>query len=299
MGLLHQHLQMAIREGRGVESGFTSVLSTLSHFDPPQLAVIQKLWLSLMTDILGSRYEALERCRMAGEVVRLVWEQIKHEMSYCVFNVEAVSIPPLLGLLRLGEEIHWRGFELAPWVLALRILSHGTRSNDSGPTILPILASTLRPTHPLRSRKISLKAFCRFSFGWFSQMEGVSSLDRAGLLHAVGDPFQLTPDTVLLDNQYMFEDKYNPMNVVTILIEFASSDLWRDHLRRLNFASCEEVISTGEGRKSAFECLKVATKPWPFLRSPAKIILAIERLEALRCPNTVEAFSHLYGLLGA
>ena len=289
MDLLHQRLQMAIRAGVGDMYGLISILSTLSHFVPPQVVVIRELSLSWMTDILGSRYEARDRCIVAGEVVELFWEQIKHLLllhSSSDYTANAASIPPLLDFLRLGEQTHWP--EIVPGVLALQILSHGERTNNFGPTILPILASTLQPTHPLQSRKTALKAFYQFGFGWFSsQMEGVSGSDRAGLLRAVGDPFQSTPDSILQGNQ-LAKGKYNPMNVAATLIELASSDLWRSHLRRSNFASCEEVISTPEGMESVFQYLKDATTPRPFLSTPARIISAIERLESLRCPRTVE-----------
>ena len=290
MHLLHRHFQMAIRVGAGNPYGFVPVLSALCHFDPPQVMVIRKLWLSWMTDILGSRHQALQRCRVAGEVVKLVWEQTKHRMLTCSFArypEDATSIPALLDFLRLGEQTRWEDY--APGVITLRILPYGERSNDFCLTILPILASTLQPTHPLRSRKISLEAFCQLGFRWLSsQMESVSSVDRAGLLHAVGDPFQSTPDITLRDDQYVFEDKYKPMNGAALLIEFASSDLWRDHLHHSNFVSCEEALSTEQGRESAFTHLKHLAERWPFLSTPAKIISAIECLEALRCPNTVE-----------
>ena len=285
MSLLHRHLQIAIREGVGEVDRFFSVLSALRHFNPPQVAVIRELWLSWMTEILSSRYEAWERCVVAGEVVELAREHIKREMKFSAYNVDTAWLPPLLGFLRLGEEVHWEGSPTPPGVFALRILSH-SKGSDLGPTIIPILTSTLRSTHPLQSRKTALKAFCQHGFGWLSsQMENVSSGDRVGLLHAVDDPFRSTPDG---KGRYALGGRYNPMSVATILIELASSDLWRSHLRRSNFVSCEEVISTAEGRKSAFECLKYATKPWPFLCTPAKVISAIECLEALRCPHTIE-----------
>ena len=289
MGLLHRHLQTAIKAGVGGAYGFVSVFSALSHFDPPQVAIIRELWLLWMTDILGSRYAVWQRYMVAGSVVELAWGQIRRVVLSPAYNVETTWLPPLLGYLRLGEEFGWGGSPTPPAVFALRILSHCKGSDDFGPTILPILASTLRPTHPIRSRKTALKAFCQFGFGWLStQMESVSSADRVSLLHAVGDPFQSTPDAVLQDKRHAFEDEYNPMSVAAVLIEFASSDLWRDHLRHSNFISCEEIISTAEGRKSAFKYLQFTTQPWPFLRTPTKIISAIERLEALRCPNTVE-----------
>jgi hypothetical protein len=44
---------------------------------------------------------------------------------------------------------------------------------------------------------------------------------------------------------------YEPMMVEVVLIEFASSALWGGHLRGLNFGSCEEFLSTEEGRRNA------------------------------------------------
>ena len=291
MGHFHRHLQMAIRVGV-YESYIFFIFSALSHFDPPQVAVIRELWPLWMTDILGSRYQVLERCKVAGQVVNLVWEQIKHETSYYGGkSLDAASVPPLLGFLRLGEEIRWEGDGLlTAGVLALRILSCGTGSSNFCSTILPVLASTLRPTHPLQSRKTALRAFCRFGFGWLSsRTESLSSEDCAGLLRAVGDPFQSTPDTILLDKRHAFKDEYHPMNAAAILIKFAASDLWRDHLRRSNFVSCEEVISTSKGREYASAHLHDPPfQPQSFLRTPTKIISAIERLEALQCPNIIE-----------
>ena len=290
MRLLHQHLQTAIREREDGAVAVIYVLSALCHFHPPQVAIIRELWPSWMSDILGSGHGAVVQSRMAEEVVRLVWEQVKSVIMSPTYIVETTWIAPLLSFLRLGEEIHWDGSSMAhAGVFALRIISRVRGKDDLGPAIMPILASALQPAHPLQSRNTALKTFCQLGFGWLSShMEGISSLDRAGLLRAVSDPFQFTPCTILQDDQYVFGGKYNPMNAAAILIEFASSDLWRDHLRHSNFISCEEVISTEEGRESAFTYLKHTAGPWPSLCTPAKIVSAIERLETLRCPNTVE-----------
>ena len=287
---------MAIREGTTGLRGPGYVLSALRHFDLFQILVIRRLWLSWMTDILGSGCGALERYKVAGKVVELFWEQQKLRVLFDRSKEDPSTIPPLLGFLRLGEEVGWGVDTSLPGVLTLRILSWSISSDGSGPTVLPILASVLRPTHHLRSRKTALKAFCQFGSGWLSsQMENVSSVDRAGLLHAVGDPFQSTPDPAphheLQDQRYAFDDQYNPMDVATILIEFAASDLWRNHLRHSNFVSCEDVIFTAEGGKSAFKYPQQIITPRRFLllRTPAQIISVIDCLEALRCPRTAEA----------
>jgi hypothetical protein len=80
------------------------------------------------------------------------------------------------------------------------------------------------------------------------------------------------------------------MEVVVILIEFASSELWRSHLHPSNFASCEDIVSTDEGRNSALEemfSVALAERP-EFLCTPTKIITAIRRLEELGCLNTAQ-----------
>jgi hypothetical protein len=70
---------------------------------------------------------------------------------------------------------------------------------------------------------------------------------------------------------------YEPMMVEVVLIEFASSALWGGHLRGLNFGSCEEFLSTEEGRRNALSwMLKTATRFWAeFLRTTAKIAAAV------------------------
>ena len=266
------------------------VLSALSHFDLSQVITIRKLCFSWITDILNSRHVAVERYRMAGKVVELVWKHIKPKVSHPLYVVGPVWTLPLLRLLQPSEEFYSAGSQSAPGALALWILSNSPGFGDFGSEILPILTSTLLPTHPLQSRKSSLMVFHQFVSGWFSlQMENVSDEDRARFIHAVGDPFQSTPDIPPLDEQHVVMNGYEPMKAAVVLVEFASSGLWRDHLRRSNFTSCEEVVSTVEGKVSALKYMRPAGGLWPkFLYTPTKTIAAIERLEELQCPNTAE-----------
>ena len=76
-------------------------------------------------------------------------------------------------------------------------------------------------------------------------MGGISDKDRARLLQAVGNPFQFVPGL-----QYVVTDEDKPIDVVAVLIVFASSDLWKNHLRRSNLATCEDIISTEESRSA-------------------------------------------------
>ena len=80
---------------------------------------------------------------------------------------------------------------------------------------------------------------------------------------------------------------YDPTIVTTVLIGFASSDLWQDHLRRSNFTSFEEIVSTWDGKRAALE--RMASHPLPeSLFAATGIVTAIKRLEELQCPNTAE-----------
>ena len=281
--LLHRHLRTAIREGAGDMHMFRSIFSALDCFDPFQLVTIRESCFMWITDILNSPYKAEEQYWMAGKVVELAWSQIK------LCDVKTAWIPPLLGFLQLSENFYSTEHQSAPGTLALRILSASSGYKGSGPATLPILTSMLLPTHPLSSRRIALKVLCQFISGWLPEMGGVSSNDRAKLLQAVSDPFQSVPEIPLQDEE-PFANVYEPMKVAIVLIDFASLDLWRDHLHRSNFATCEEVTATVGGKKSASYYMRlVGDWTWPeFLCSPAKIIAAIERLEELQCPNTAE-----------
>ena len=280
---------MSISGGASSVLGFDPILSALRYFDPSRVAIVRKLWPLWMTGILNSIYSARGRCGVAGKVVELAWEHIKPEISSPGYNVETAWLPPLLGFLQLGEDLGSQEPPSHLGALVLRILSASREHDDFGPTMLPILASVLLPTHPLQSRRTALKVFRQFKSWWLSsKMESVSNGDRVGFLRAVGDPFKSTPDSPLHEGQQLFTQEYEPMRAAVVLIEFTSSDLWRDHLSRSNFASCEEVTSTAEGKESAFKRMRMMVTPWPFLCTPAKIITAIQRLEELQCPNITE-----------
>ena len=115
------------------------------------------------------------------------------------------------------------------------------------------------------------------------------SLDS--LVQAVGDPFEC-PDLPLHYKQPGEAGNYEPMMIVVILIEFASSTVWRNHLHRSNFISCEKLLDTENGRRNALSCMMktAADRLWKkFLDTPVKICAAVERLEELECLKTAEA----------
>jgi hypothetical protein len=197
------------------------------------------------------------------------------------------GILPLLDFLLLSEKFYTAESPSHPGVIALRLVSIAPGHQHLHPAILPVLTSTLLRSHPLQSRILALKIFQRPGLEWCSsQAEGFSDIERARLLEAVGDPFQFTPDLPPQDGQPTTATDYEPMRSAVLLIKFASSDLWQDHLRPSNFTSCEEMISTEEGRDLAFEYLDELE-----MGDRIGLDLAIGRLEALECRNTVEAIT--------
>jgi len=282
---------MSIREGKAGPYYLASVLRASDHFGPFQVMANVESGFSWIAEILNSKYEEHGRYQMASRVVEPLGKHFYFGDPEDILHVRRAWIPPLLDFLSLSEKFYTIESPPYPGFMALYILSNSRVSADFGATILPILSSTLLPTHPLKSRGLALKAFHRLMSGWFSsQIESVSYNDLDKLLQAVGNPFQPTPDPPRQDWVSMGRLYHEPMNSVVVLIEFASSDLWRNHLRRSNFTSCEEVLSTEEGRRTALDCMfSTASYTWlAFLHTPAKIITAIRRLEELQCLSTAE-----------
>lgn len=219
----------------------------------------------------------------------------QQKSSVCFYDIQYIEVPPLLNLLSLCEKFYTTEFNATesphPGSIALCILSGIWECVDFGPTILPVLSSTLLPTHPLQFRSLALKVFHTLMPGWFlTQVESISYKNLGKLLQAVGDLFQFPPIPNPGKVDPKWRTKYEPMDSVVILMEFASLDLWRNHLCCSNFTSCEEVLSTEEGRRTAIHCmLHTVWSIWQvFLHTPAKIIMAIGHLEELQCLNTAE-----------
>ena len=283
--LFHQQLRRSIGEGKVKSYDLTTCLSTLSNLDPFQTGHVEYgfLWIA---DLLNSRYTEYECYSMAGEVVQLLGKHIDD----IVWHSDPSWVSSLVSFLSLGERFYSSGSIQYQGLFALHILS-STRGNfDFTPAILPVLASILIPTHPLQSRHLALGVFRRFMVGRsYLQMKNVSNNRLDQLLRAVGDPFQF-PDLPLQDGRPVVTVNYDPMKVVVILIGLASSDMWRNHLHRSNFASCEEILSTDEGRRNALGWVfdTAAYERPEFLCTPAEIVAAVRRLEELQCPNTAE-----------
>ena len=243
------------------------------------------LWI---TEILNPRYQEDQRERLAGQVVEVLGEHFLRKGSVYFTDIQPAWIPPLLEFLSLSEKLD---ATRSTRFVALRILATSPGYANFGPMILPVLTSSLLPAHPLQARHLALNIFLKFMSGWFpSQMENIPSKYLDKLVQAVGDPFQFQ-DLPLQDGKHVDLPNNDPMMVTAVLIEFASSGLWRNHLRRSNFISFEEMVSTRDGKTTAVRCmLRTAFDPFPeFLRTASKISMAVMRLEELQCPNSVEA----------
>jgi len=258
--IFYQQLQISIRERKTSSFVLTSILSTLDHLDPVEVKNITEICPLWLADILNSGYPDNEQHDVAIRIIQLLGKR------FCPIPMELSWIPPLLDFLSLCEKLHsTKGFT------ALRILSSNWESSDFGTSILPVLTPILLPTHPLQSRVLALKIFYRFAAGWFSlQMENILHNDLDKFLQAVGDPFQF-PDHSLHDGQSMDMVNYNPMKNMVILIQFASSDLWRNFLHPSNFSSCEEICST------AIEIIKIL-KVCPIPSSKLKLEIKINNV---------------------
>jgi len=283
--LFCRQLQISIREGAN-SNALMSILSALSHIDPLEVANSGEYGFLWLADILNSGYPDNDRHAMANRIIQLLGKRV-YPTNPHQWDFPSSWIPPLLDFLSLCEKLR-----SADGFTALRILSSGRRYPAFGARILPVLTSILLPTNPLRSRMLALKIFHRFAAGWCpSQMEKLLRKDLNNFLQAVGDPFQF-PDPSLQGERSVETADYNPMEAAVILIEFkfASSGSWRNHLRRSNFGSCEEALSTEKGKRTALSCMfATATNSWPkFLCTPAKVIAAVKRLEELQCLNTAE-----------
>jgi len=245
---------------------------------------------SWITAILDSDYPEDEQYRMASHAVRLLGKQFDPGDPVTISVVNHTWVTPLVRFLSLCEKFHATDSPPHPGIIALRILSTGPGSAHFDVAILPILTRTLLPTHPLQSRDLALKIFHIFRSGWLSlQMQTISDENIENLLQAVGDPFQLTPDLPPQDGSPAGTADYNPMMAAAVLIEFASSDRWKQHLRDSNFTSCEEIVSTEEGIDALKQVLDAVADEWlGFTRDSAKITATIGRLRELQCLNTVE-----------
>jgi len=287
VNLFLQQLRICIGERRVEPLYLPVVLSASTHLSPFQVVGDGELGISLISDLLHSRYAEGDRYRMTSEVVRSLGRWFTSSPRPLVRHS---WIPTLLGFLSLCEKFYPANSPTHPGFIALHMLSASTGYDGFCEAVLPILTSVLLPTHPLQSRGLALEVFRRSTAEWFSpQAENISSKDLNQFLRAVGDPFQF-PDLSLQDGKPTIAACHKPMMVAVVLIGFASSDLWRIHLRHSNFTSCEEIVATDDGKMAAIECMfgPMARSLSALLYTPAKMITVLKRLEDLRCLNTAE-----------
>ena len=246
--LFHQQLRMSIRKGNVRKYNLLLILDALGHLDPFQFEANTKPGSLWITEILNSRYPEDERYQMARRVVQLLGNHFQKDPSAHLRVVQPIEVPPLLDFLLLCEKFYATESNSTesshPGSIVLYLLSAIQEYADLGPTILPVLSLGLLPTHPLQSRSLALTAFHTRMPGWFStKVDNASYGDLDKLLQAVGDPFQ-SPQIPNPCEVGEWRPDYEPMNSVVVLIEFASSDLWQNHLCR-RLLSSRAIGQTG------------------------------------------------------
>lgn len=290
LDFLHRQLITIIRTGTVRSSFISSTFSTLGDIDIPQVANFQEVCITWIREIISSTYPEDERYSMASSAVVLLGKWFGPQ-SPAEPSPRPTAILSLLDFLRLSERARPTGSPPYPEVIALQAIFTTAEEEYLDQAVLPVLVSTLLPTNPLQSRTWALRLFQQPGFGWCESRTGVfSNMDRARLLDAIGDPFQFIPDLPPQDERSTARASYDPMQTAIILIEFASSKLWRDHLHSSNFTSCEKIISMEEGRDHAFKCMiqrRAGVRTGP-LNSLGKLLLAVRRLEELECWNTAD-----------
>ena len=265
------------------------VLSSLVHLDPFRAMGGGELGFLWIKEILNSEYEERWREMMASEVVRILGRHFFRNGPASFIDLQPAWIPPLLGFLSLSEKLGDIKFSESSGFIALRILAASSLSFDFYPAILPVLTSSLLPTHPLQARHLALNHFLALISDWFSSiMESIPSEDLNKLVQAVDDPFHF-PDLPFQDGKPVSPPHYDPTFATAVLIGFALSDLWRNHLRPSNFITFEEVVSTRDGKRTALGSMLGMTTLFPeFLWTGSRIAMAIGCLEELQCSNTAE-----------
>ena len=299
--VLRDRLVAVIREGHIRPDTVNSLLTALGWLDLSQVTNFHEACALWLRQILDSGYPERMQYSMASSVVVFFAKTIDSPLSKRHIRVHSTTLRPLSDFLLLSNKLYPTEFPLNPLpphqgAIALHMLSIGMVDlhpdlmlhSTLTPAILQILTLAPPPTHLLQSRISALRLFQGTGPGWFStQAEAFSNVEREKLLRAVGDPFRFTPDPPPQDGQPQVTTFHDPIGTTALLIEFALSDLWRDHLHPSNFASCEELLSTEKGRDHFFrKTSRHGMDHW--VRRVNGFTSALRRLEEMECWNTAE-----------
>ena len=268
--LFHKRFTGSISGKSVSKHALALVLSALVHLDPFRAMGTGEFGFLWITRILGSQYQEDERHQLTIQVAQLLAKYFcSGNLGYSL-EIEPTWIPPLMDLFSI--------YESSP----LHIPSTSLGSARIRTLVLPTLTSALSPTNT-QLRALALKIFHTSMSVWSSpHMENIPSGDLDKLLRAVGDPF--------LHGALPVHVNRDSMKTVITLIELASSDLWRNHLRSSNFASFEELVSTDNGKRTVLAHISdmvAHTRP-EFLCTFSKVTTAVWCLDKLQCGSTVD-----------
>ena len=301
-----RQLQTTIKQGDISQlPDILQALSTLVYSNPLQVIKDENMGFKLIADILGSGFPEQDRYKMGSIVVELLGRFLDSGMGHT--RVESKWVPYLSDFLLLNEKFYATETPPYPGSTLLRIILTKAFDTNPGTEILPILSLVLRPIHPLQSRSLALEIFNQCLPVFFSpQMENIPAGNFKNLLQAAGDPFLADFDTPpLIWHPPIPGSDPRPIRAAVILITLASSNLWRNYLHPSNFTTCEEFLSTREGKSIVITDMINATQKslsgsrWFFSDlehlqesrsywTATMVAAAVGRLEELQCLNAAE-----------
>ena len=261
-------------------------------------------YITWMEGIICSDYHTDERYDSAKLVMRLLEKPEGLPILPPSFNTYA---PTLLRFLGLCEDRHRNEHPFAPTpefrmpsqpgleIFALQILRSGSREEDTlsdlAPMFVSMLTRVLGPGDRLQSRALGLELFAGLWRCWPSlpPCEGITAEMCALLVHAIGDPLELSETQVeafaSTNEQERRGDGIGRHNTLGILLGFAISDAWRDHLRPPNFASCAGIITREGDRREVLNALarsaKIVTGSAETRVKSAMVIKGLDRLKGM------------------
>ena len=314
--LFHKCVTRVIDDNRPHRSldNINPFLSILYTLDLPDLGVqsISGAYVAMMESIIGSNHPIEARCHSAKLVMHLLDNpEIDRFFSFATYG------RTLLRFLELCED-HYRSSppfasvpELHipsganPEIIAIQILRISTGEEcdltDLAPMLISVLTRILRPDDRLRARALGLGLFARLCRCRPSLpiSDGITPQVCARLMDAIGDPLQQseTPvDPLTLTNTLSLFERYgdgiDQYNNVGILLGLTMSDVWRDHLRPSNFASCAEIMSRELARRQVLDTIsriaKIVTDSTEGQDRSAMLVKALDRLKGLGNPGAVQ-----------
>ena len=285
--------------------GLRSMLSTLYHVRLHDLPGFHLFCFTWLEAVLDSNYSDADKDELSGLILMILRDKSERMWSG---DWREQEFPPLYAtvlarFLHLHEDIKpgdraWEfsfptvTFDARPTTIALRLLVGLTKDGLTIPVFLVLTPALQRDRW---RRVLALKLLNRHRNWLFSPMiEDLLPTHRTELLGAIGDPFDPTTVSHLVrpDGPQVHDprDAYLPSKVMGLLLALASSDMWRDHLHPMNFASCDAIMAE---EQYMYHTITYFSSWGSLLKGPGDsnfsgLMLGVNRLKQLRCHSAVK-----------